>query len=210
MHLCRRTIILLTLIHMLACYFLEGVESRPQSKNHELLTKLGLQKIRSPNTHHRKRLAVESRQHNRADDSHMFIIKLPPNPHYYAMNKPTASIPSEKIPVGFKSNGKPDKIYHWNLPALKRVVASKQKMHRINDLDHFDDVMSHPENWNEVFDKSMMMNQNHNHNRKPLKPTFYVPQKPKKSNFMKYFPGNGKPHLLYVIEKNKRAQYHRL
>ena len=36
-----------------------------------------------PPSHHRKRLAVESRHHSRPDDSHMFIIKLPPNPVYY-------------------------------------------------------------------------------------------------------------------------------
>lgn len=35
--------------------------------------------------HHRKRLAVESSRHNsRPDDSHMYVIKLPPNPYYYA------------------------------------------------------------------------------------------------------------------------------
>lgn len=46
---------------------------------------LGLTKIKTPPGHHRKRLAVESsRHHSRPDDSHMFIIKLPPNPYYYA------------------------------------------------------------------------------------------------------------------------------
>lgn len=46
---------------------------------------LGLSKIKTPPGHHRKRLAVESsRHHSRPDDSHMFIIKLPPNPYYYA------------------------------------------------------------------------------------------------------------------------------
>lgn len=51
---------------------------------------LGLAKIKTPPGHHRKRLAVESsRHHSRPDDSHMFIIKLPPNPYYYA-NQNTA------------------------------------------------------------------------------------------------------------------------
>lgn len=46
---------------------------------------LGLSKIKTPPGHHRKRLAIESsRHHSRPDDSHMFIIKLPPNPYYYA------------------------------------------------------------------------------------------------------------------------------
>jgi hypothetical protein len=38
--------------------------------------------VKTPPGHHRKRLAVESR-HHRPDDSHMFVIKLPPNPYYY-------------------------------------------------------------------------------------------------------------------------------
>ncbi|XP_060522829.1 uncharacterized protein LOC132699885 isoform X2 [Cylas formicarius] len=180
---------------------MDRLESRPQSfnKNHELLVNLGLQKIRSPNTHHRKRLAVESRHHIRPDDSHMFIIKLPPNPHYYAFNQPDRVLPdAKKIPVGFKSNGKPGKIYHWNIPVIKQYVAHKQKS-RTNDVD-----LDNPETWNEVLDKPV------NPHKKPLKPSYYVPQKPKKSSFTKYFPGNGKPSSLYVIQKNKRAHYHRL
>lgn len=52
------------------------------------LRSLGLAKIKTPPGHHRKRLAVESsRHHSRPDDSHMFIIKLPPNPYYYANTK---------------------------------------------------------------------------------------------------------------------------
>ncbi|XP_066140525.1 uncharacterized protein [Euwallacea fornicatus] len=186
---------------MLICVLVPLLQARPQSRNHDLLTKLGLQKIRSPNTHHRKRLAVESRHQTRSDDSHMFVIKLPPNPHYYAINKPNSFLPdAKKVPVGFKGNGKPGKIYHWNLPVLRKIVESKQKS-RTNDADL---DLDHPESWNEVLDKPG------HHHKKPLKPSYYVPQKPKKSNFMKYFPGNGKPHSLYVIEKNKRAQYHRL
>lgn len=44
-----------------------------------------MSKIKTPPGHHRKRLAVESsRHHARADDSNVFVIKLPPNPYYYA------------------------------------------------------------------------------------------------------------------------------
>lgn len=45
---------------------------------------MGFMKVKAPNSHNRKRLAVESRRHASRDDSHMFIIKLPPNLHYYA------------------------------------------------------------------------------------------------------------------------------
>lgn len=51
-------------------------------------SKLGLSKVNVPMSHNRKRLAVQSRHHGRPDDSHMFIIKLPPNPFYYGNNKP--------------------------------------------------------------------------------------------------------------------------
>lgn len=47
-------------------------------------SQMGFMKVKAPNSHNRKRLAVESRRHASRDDSHMFIIKLPPNMHYYA------------------------------------------------------------------------------------------------------------------------------
>lgn len=53
-----------------------------------MFRKLGLSKLRVPPAHNRKRLAVESRHHSRPDDSHMFVIKLPPNPYYYGNAKP--------------------------------------------------------------------------------------------------------------------------
>ncbi|XP_015837923.1 uncharacterized protein LOC660248 isoform X1 [Tribolium castaneum] len=163
-------------------------------RKHELFTKLGLTRVKAPNTHHRKRLAVESRHHTRSDDSHMYVIKLPPNPHYYAHNEIPNSIPRKNIPVSFKSNGKPAKVYHWNIPVIKKIVNTKHKS-RNSDSNEIDFQ-------NEVFDKS--------EERKPVKATFYVPAKPKKASFMKYFPGNGKLHSFYVIESSKKAHYHRL
>lgn len=53
-----------------------------------LFSKLGLSKLKISPSHNRKRLAVESRHHGRPDDSHMFVIKLPPNPYYYTHTKP--------------------------------------------------------------------------------------------------------------------------
>ncbi|XP_018566163.1 uncharacterized protein LOC108907117, partial [Anoplophora glabripennis] len=195
-HLLLSTVLLVVLFSVLS-------EGKPNPKNHDLLTKIGMQKIRGPNTHHRKRLAVESRHHSRSDDSHMFIIKLPPNPHYYGHNIPHSfqgvHSKSKDLPVGFKSNGKPAKIYHWNLPVLKKM-ASKMKP-RSKDYNGID--LQNPERWNEVLDKPVK-------DKKPLKPSYYVPAKPKKSSFTKYFAGNGKPHSFYVIEKSKKAHYHRL
>ncbi|CAH1100973.1 unnamed protein product [Psylliodes chrysocephalus] len=197
-----RNIILSTVILAILCINLSVSKQPTTSKNHELLTKLGLQRIRGPNSHHRKRLAVESRHHSRSDDSHMFIVKLPPHPHYYVHNKPNSiddlNSKSRNVPVGFKNNGKPAKIYHWNLPLMKKIASS----HKAKSEDYPMDFRQ-PESWNEVIDKPIK-------EKKPHKPSYYVPAKPKKSGFTKYFPGNGKPHSFYVIEKSKKAHYHRL
>ncbi|KAJ8941066.1 hypothetical protein NQ314_010503 [Rhamnusium bicolor] len=188
---------------LLTVLYITLSNGKPNAKNHELLAKIGMQRIRGPNSHHRKRLAVESRHHSRSDDSHMFIIKLPPNPHYYANNRPNSvgdiHTKSKNLPVGFKNNGKPAKIYHWNIPVLKKM-ASK---HKSRGKDYNDIDIQNPESWNEVLDKPMK-------EKKTLKPSYYVPAKPKKSSFTKFFPGNGKPHSFYVIEKSKKAHYHRL
>lgn len=179
----------------------DGRSSKSTVKNHELLTKLGLSRVRAPNNHQRKRVAVESRHHSRSDDSHMFIIKLPPNPHYYAHNTPNAvPEPKRKLPVGFKSNGKPAKIYHWNIPVIKKIVAAKNKSRTVDD--HVIDIQN-PAIWNEVLDKPAK-------EKKPLKPSYYVPARPKKGAFVNHFSGNGKPHSFYVIEKSKKAHFHRL
>ncbi|XP_063904736.1 uncharacterized protein LOC135123789 [Zophobas morio] len=176
-----------------------ATDSTPARKKHELFTKLGFKRIKAPNTHHRKRLAVESRHHTRSDDSHMYVIKLPPNPHYYAHYAPNSfAIPRKNIPVDFTSNGKPAKVYHWNIPVIKKIVSAKHKS-RTTDTNIPNDI----DFQNEVFDKPEK-------ERKATKPTYYVPVKPKKASFMKYFPGNGKLHSFYVIESSKKAHYHRL
>ncbi|CAH0564933.1 unnamed protein product [Brassicogethes aeneus] len=195
--------LLITLVLLMICISItEGKSSSSPTKNHELMKSLGLKRVRGPNSHHRKRLAVESRHHSRSDDSHMFIIKLPPNPHYYAHNMPNAveQMHSKNVPVGFKSNGKPAKVYHWNLPVVKKItsVKHKKRYENSNSLDYHN-----LDNWNEVLEKNEP-------ERKPIKPSYYIPVKPKKSNVMKYFAGNGKPHSFYVIEKSKKAHYHRL
>lgn len=197
----RHTAILVLLTLFTISFLVESKPSKTAIKNHELLTKLGLSRVRGPNNHQRKRVAVESRHHSRSDDSHMFIIKLPPNPHYYVHNRPNTIVePNKKVPVGFKSNGKPGKIYHWNIPVIKKIVASKNKS-RVND-DHVIDIQN-PAIWNEVLDKPSK-------EKKPMKPYYYVPAKSKKSPYMNHFAGNGKPHSFYVIEKSRKAHYHKL
>lgn len=133
----------------------------------------------------------------------MFVIKLPPNPHYYVHNRPNSYMePENKVPVGFKSNGKPGKIYHWNIPVIKKIAQSKAKSRKSDDSMIVD--IKHT-NWNDVLDKPLTNPSSYK------KPSYYVPAKLKKSSFFKYFPGNGKPKSFYVIEKNKRkAHRHKL
>ncbi|KAK9883069.1 hypothetical protein WA026_001274 [Henosepilachna vigintioctopunctata] len=150
------------------------------TRNHDLLTKIGLKRVRAPQSHHSKRLAVQSRHRSRSDDSHMFIIKLPPNPHYYGFTNPNSihePIKKKSIPIGFKSNGKPAKIYHWNLPVLKSIAAHKLKSRKNDIHDITINDFPNPESWNEVLDKP------EKDNYKPRKPSYYVPAKPKKSQF---------------------------
>ncbi|KAF7996893.1 hypothetical protein HCN44_002539 [Aphidius gifuensis] len=79
-------------------------------------------------------------------DSHVYIVKLPPSQPYYTITKPhkklindneNANIHNEKLSsiiinheiptIGFNSNGKTAKIYHWNLPLMKEI--NKKKRH---------------------------------------------------------------------------------
>ncbi|CAG9855804.1 unnamed protein product [Phyllotreta striolata] len=197
-----RNVILTTAVIVIVCTTLSLGKQQTSTKNHELLTKLGLQKIRGPNSHHKKRLAVESRHHSRSDDSHMFIVKLPPHPHYYvhnAQNSLDIHSKSRNLPVGFKNNGRPAKIYHWNLPLMQQLTAGRNVYSDKYPVVDFRQSQS----WNDIIDKPPK-------EKKPKKPSYYVPSKPKKSKFTKYFPGNGKPHSFYVIENSKKGHYHKL
>lgn len=52
-----------------------------------IYSSLGIAKLPTHSNNHRKRLATQSRHVGvvgRPDDSNVFIIKLPPNPHYYS------------------------------------------------------------------------------------------------------------------------------
>lgn len=143
----------------------------------------------------------------------MFIIKLPPNQHYYVHNKPAVEVDNsgKHLPIGFKSNGRPGKIYHWNMPIIKKIALKKQKMKMKNAL--VNGGKKNPQSqWNEIIDKPQEMNRRYNVNTANdyKKPLYYVPSKPKKSSFFKYFPGNGKPKSFYVIEKSKKKHHHRL
>lgn len=128
-----------------------------------------------------------------------------------------------QIPVGFKSNGKPGRIYHWNIPVLKKILGSNHG--RSPNLRHSDneaeliDIKNIPtwsKPWeNDTVEKSLIKyggpNDLHEKILKKKSPTYYAPIKAKQANFKNYFPGNGKPKSFYVIEKSlKPIHYHKL
>ncbi|ALC45968.1 CG12880 [Drosophila busckii] len=226
--------------------------------NKKLLSKMGFMKVKAPNSHNRKRLAVESRRHASRDDSHMFIIKLPPNMHYYAnpntrnaLEMPaTTKLQSQsykdndnaqklfpaaaaaaaaeteasalkangkKVSFPFSSNGRPGRIYHWNLPVLKQAMQKKPHFAHVsaedrNRLLDIENIPTWRKPWeNETIEKSFAPGAGDaggkSKYRKSLKqksPTYYAPaQAVNKQSFHKYFAGNGKPKGFYVIKEHQ-------
>nr|CAD7256091.1 unnamed protein product [Timema shepardi] len=196
----------------------------PNTKNHELLTRLGMTRRRMAPNHHRKRVASESRGSHHSADSHMFVIKLPPNPYYYSLHKPLKTAPTNansinNIPMNFRSNGKPAKVYHWNLPVLKKMAAKYRdgdSTSRLSTANKAVNSIQMSSSWSHS-----MANEVHDE-RGPLKPisnrkssqklnpsvSYYAPASPKKSMFQKNFSANGKPQSFYVIEKSKKPIYY--
>ncbi|XP_072761292.1 uncharacterized protein [Anoplolepis gracilipes] len=117
------------------------------TSNAAVLNRLGLAPLQIPDGHHKKRLAGPeppglssqtrihqpySRRHGHRD-SHIYIVKLPASPPYYTITKPHKSVNDDKVtktgpsfPMGFQGNGKPAKIYHWNLPVVKKMTEKKR------------------------------------------------------------------------------------
>lgn len=125
------------------------------TSNAAILNRLGLAPLQIPDGHHKKRLAGPeppglnsqtrihqpySRRHGHRD-SHVYIVKLPASPPYYTITKPHKSVKDDRVtktgpnfPVGFQGNGKPAKIYHWNLPVVKKI-SEKKRLHTQLKLD---------------------------------------------------------------------------
>ncbi|EDW16814.2 uncharacterized protein LOC6575341 [Drosophila mojavensis] len=239
------------------------LKRRTHALNKKLLSKLGFVKVKAPNSHNRKRLAVESRRHSSRDDSHMFIIKLPPNLHYYsgpnsvqntldavkgqqqpeqkkpqqqqqqekshqmsnnihdnAPNMPAAASEAsalktngKKVSFPFSSNGRPARIYHWNLPVLKQALQKNPHFAHVSAADRnrlldIEKIPTWRKPWeNDTIEKSFTAGSGKAKYRKSLKqksPTYYAPsQVVNKQSFHKYFAGNGKPKGLYVIKEHQ-------
>lgn len=109
--------------------------------NMQLLHSLGMRKVRQPN-HHKKRHQQESKsrsQYNINSDSQMYIVKLPPQPYYYLNDKSTYNLkPKNNLPIKMVGNGKIDKVYHYNLPLVEKLMTGRKtysgnKVHKIHD-----------------------------------------------------------------------------
>lgn len=126
------------------------------TSNAAVLNRLGLSPLEIPDGHHKKRLAGPeppgfssqtrihqpySRRHGHRD-SHVYIVKLPASPPYYTITKPhKASVKEDKVTkaggltlhefLGFQGNGKPAKIYHWNLPVVKKITEKKRLQNQL-------------------------------------------------------------------------------
>ncbi|XP_011689214.1 PREDICTED: uncharacterized protein LOC105450844 isoform X2 [Wasmannia auropunctata] len=121
------------------------------TSNAAVFNRLGMTRLQIPDGHHKKRLAGPeppglssqtrihqpySRRHGHRD-SHVYIVKLPASPPYYTITKPHKSINDDKVtktgpsfPVGFQGNGKPAKIYHWNLP-VKKITEKRLQLSQL-------------------------------------------------------------------------------
>jgi hypothetical protein len=151
----------------------------------------------------------------------MFIIKLPPNPHYYSHLKPTKVSSSynsvNKVPVSFRANGKPARVYHWNIPVLNKMAGNARRTSAGSRLQAQDSkiyTIQKSGQWsrsdgNEVLEKSKPTKQHRKSNDvQKASVSYYSPVSQRKTMIQKYFSGNGKPHSFYVIERSKKPTYY--
>ncbi|XP_025196541.1 uncharacterized protein LOC112595506 [Melanaphis sacchari] len=215
-------------------------KSSSKQHNAKLLNKLGMKRLRTSGStgdngisnHHRKRLASQSRSKYAADgkggsDSQMFIVKLPPHSHFYddgaavrqRLGQPHQQTPYKNlntVPVGFVSNGKPAKVYHWNLPTIKHALGGG-RYKGVNDLvtkQHQQQQMQqqmHHLQYTQAGDFELPSAASSK--ILPRRTLYYKPRaagKPVKKSYV----NNGKPNGFYVVSsKNSAAvvpQYHKI
>ncbi|VVC25256.1 Protein of unknown function DUF4786 [Cinara cedri] len=215
-----------------------AAEHAPKPKQHaskqhnaKLLNKLGMKRVRTsggPN-HHRKRLASQSRSKypaggadgKGASDSQMFVIKLPPHAHFYDdgsqrlqhRQQPYKNV--NTVPVGFVSNGKPAKVYHWNLPTIKHALHNGGARYKgANEPQQQQQQQMHHLVYNHQAAGDFAAEHQAAASSKivPRRTLYYKPRasgKPVKKSFV----NNGKPNGFYVVStKNAAAmpQYHKI
>lgn len=119
--------------------------------------------------------------------------------------------------MDFKSNGKPGRIYHWNLPVLKKMFTKKNDNSRkaselrlSDEINDFIDIKKMP-TWSNIWDgnKSIVRtNTEWTKTHKKKTPAYYAPAKQKMADTARYFTGNGKLKSFYIIRKNQYRPFH--
>lgn len=142
--------------------------------------------------------------------------------------------------MGFKSNGKPAAIYHWNLPVLAKIFSgidgrsnSKRYKEKKVNLRHSDIAdlidLKHTPTWtrgkwheNETLDKTsaytyngISNNDGHDDDERAKilkKKQLHIYAPSKKQKVSKQFPSNGRPKTFYVMKnsKNDAKSFHNL
>lgn len=208
--------------------------SGAKQHNAKLLNRLGMKRVRTNGgdrvignsggaNHHRKRLASQSRSKyaaggvdggKGASDSQMFVVKLPPHAHFYDDGSAHHQRPQHQqapykslntVPVGFVSNGKPAKVYHWNLPTIKHALQGG-RYKSANDAV----PMQHHIQYKQPGDFELPSAAGSK--ILPRRTLYYKPRaagKPVKKSFV----NNGKPNGFYVVSSKNAAavpQYHKI
>uniref|UniRef100_A0A1B0BUY5 LysM domain-containing protein n=1 Tax=Glossina palpalis gambiensis TaxID=67801 RepID=A0A1B0BUY5_9MUSC len=141
---------------------------------------------------------------------------------YFSKNRLGYLLEDDHVSFPFSSNGRPGRIYHWNLPVLKKMLQDKQRYptatntspKKAEKLIDIKNIPTWSKPWeNDSIEKSYGHDATTNY-KKPLKrksPTYYAPANAvNKNSFNKYFSGNGKPKGFYVIKENqKKPSYYK-
>lgn len=193
--------LMLCIIIMVMCNVTDGTPTAVS--NHKILRNLGMQKVNLSPNYYKKRLAEESRHHGNNGDSNIFIVKLPPNPYYYVHNNGLGDDDVRYIryrnqaAVQFQTNGKPTKIYHWNVPILKQLMKESKSRKKFYNKSN---VSGNLKKYSGT--KSAVMTS---------KKSFYVPARKNKSVFYRFAHGNGKPHSFYILnDSGHKFNYQKL
>ncbi|KAK3928475.1 Lysine--tRNA ligase [Frankliniella fusca] len=188
--------------------------------NHQLLSGLGLARLPV----HGQGVLPSKKVPATEDDSRVFVVRLPPSQHYYSLLKSPPSLANSvsKVEVGFRSNGKPARVYHWNIPVLKKMAAARRRSTQGNGsqpkpaknpskskLGATRRKQAAAAAYHRVQQQQQQQHllQHHQHQPEPAGPSpyYYVPAK--KTSMHKLLGGNGKPHAMYVLEKSRTPAY---
>lgn len=188
-------------------------------------------------------------------ESTVYLIKLPPQPHYYiplnylsaagdkdsdepsgAKKAISTPDPFETVSLDFTANGKPESVYHWNLPLGYTMPTSSSTTTSTTTSSPLapSDKGSHYSYY-----KKPHIRQRYYNNGKPqklyfVKPSYYTTPLPtpspsteaatsttmpstttpagtaaaNKQQFKKHFAGNGKPNQFYFVKQSSYRKSH--